>query len=170
MQQLRLPIEIKKQNQNITVCNITINYQADKALNNRKNYIFIFSWNYSNEIYLKVMNNKLCNLGVIIPLPEFTIKDLNYELQSIFSHSGWAKVQFTISVNLVAIGVFTFQPRFNNLLEDNSYLKSYPFLGDGAITVLGEIFKIFEIIFTISRFEISSDPEMWNFSGSFDFA
>jgi hypothetical protein len=55
-------------------------FPVEKLVSDKIDYIFIFSWNYSDEIHLKIMNNKLCNLGVIIPLPEFTIKHLNYEL------------------------------------------------------------------------------------------
>jgi len=55
-------------------------FPVEKLISDKIDYIFVFSWNYSDEIYLKIMNNKLCTLGVIIPLPEFTIKDLDYEL------------------------------------------------------------------------------------------
>ena len=55
-------------------------FPVQKLIHDNIDYIFVFSWNYADEIYLKIINNSLCKIGVIIPLPTFIIQNLNYEL------------------------------------------------------------------------------------------
>lgn len=40
---------------------------------NQPDYIFLFSWNYSESIVKKIKDNKLAKYGVIVPLPELKI-------------------------------------------------------------------------------------------------
>ena len=41
--------------------------------NDPPDYIFIFSWNYSEEIIRKIQSNKLAKVGIICPLPSFSV-------------------------------------------------------------------------------------------------
>ena len=46
---------------------------VDMLKDSAADYIFLFSWNYANEISKKIFSNNLVETGVIIPLPDFEI-------------------------------------------------------------------------------------------------
>jgi len=48
-------------------------YPTEKLVSEKADFVFIFSWNYQDEISKRIWNDDLVNCGVIIPLPELLI-------------------------------------------------------------------------------------------------
>jgi hypothetical protein len=48
-------------------------YPVEKLISEKADFIFIFSWNYQDEISKRIWSNDLTNCGVIIPLPELLV-------------------------------------------------------------------------------------------------
>jgi 2-polyprenyl-3-methyl-5-hydroxy-6-metoxy-1,4-benzoquinol methylase len=47
---------------------------AEELLKNIPDYVFLFSWNYSEQISDKIFENQLVSKGIITPLPDLSIK------------------------------------------------------------------------------------------------
>jgi hypothetical protein len=48
-------------------------YPTEKLISEKPDFVFIFSWNYQDEISKRMWSDNLVNYGVIIPLPELLI-------------------------------------------------------------------------------------------------
>jgi hypothetical protein len=48
-------------------------YPTEKLISEKPDFVFIFSWNYQDEISKRIWSNNLVNYGVIIPLPELLV-------------------------------------------------------------------------------------------------
>jgi hypothetical protein len=48
-------------------------YPVEKLISEKADFVFIFSWNYQDEISKRIWSNNLANCGVIIPLPELSV-------------------------------------------------------------------------------------------------
>lgn len=49
---------------------------VEELTKNPPDYIFLFSWNYSESIVKKIRESGLCKKGIIVPLPDFQIIDI----------------------------------------------------------------------------------------------
>jgi hypothetical protein len=50
--------------------------EIEELNDNPPDYIFLFSWNYSESIVRKIKENGLCKKGIIIPLPDFRVIEI----------------------------------------------------------------------------------------------
>ena len=48
-------------------------YPTEKLISEKPDFVFIFSWNYQDEISKRIWSDNLVNYGVIIPLPELLV-------------------------------------------------------------------------------------------------
>ena len=48
-------------------------YPTEKLVSEKPDFVFIFSWNYQDEISKRIWSDNLVNCGVIIPLPELLV-------------------------------------------------------------------------------------------------
>ena len=48
-------------------------HPTEKLISEKADFVFIFSWNYKDEISKRMWSDNLVNYGVIIPLPELLI-------------------------------------------------------------------------------------------------
>ena len=48
-------------------------YPIKKLISEKPDFVFIFSWNYQDEISKRIWSDNLVNYGVIIPLPELLV-------------------------------------------------------------------------------------------------
>ena len=48
-------------------------YPTKKLISEKPDFVFIFSWNYQDEISKRIWSDNLVNYGVIIPLPELLV-------------------------------------------------------------------------------------------------
>ena len=47
---------------------------VEELVNNKPDYVFLFSWNYREQILGKIFKHHLVSIGTITPLPELLVE------------------------------------------------------------------------------------------------